>query len=128
VLGLRIHTDTQIAPILGWLRERIDLCGTPLALMSDNDARFVFWIPGVLTRFGKTLEELRIRHIRTQVKLALDQRQGRAALGNAAGRGPRSPDLPLAGRGRGGPHGLRQLLQLSPAARRDRLVHPGRAL
>jgi transposase InsO family protein len=67
VLGLRIHTDTQIAPILGWLRERIDLCGVPLALMSDNDARFVYWIPGVLTRFGKTLEELRIRHIRTQV-------------------------------------------------------------
>jgi putative transposase len=35
--------------------------------MSDNDASFVFWVPGVLTRFGKILEELRIRHIRSQL-------------------------------------------------------------
>lgn len=67
VLGLRIHTDTQLTPILAWLRERIDLCGVPLQLMSDNGSPFVYWIPGVLTRFGKTLEELRVRHIRTQV-------------------------------------------------------------
>jgi len=67
VLGLRIHSDTVLAPILAWLRERIDLCGIPLELMSDNGTPFVYWIPGVLTRFGRTLEELHIRHVRTQV-------------------------------------------------------------
>ena len=35
--------------------------------MSDNGSPFVVWMPGVLTLFGRTLEELRIRHIRTQV-------------------------------------------------------------
>jgi transposase InsO family protein len=35
--------------------------------MSDNGNPFVTWMPGVLTLFGKTLEELRIRHLRTQV-------------------------------------------------------------
>ena len=35
--------------------------------MSDNGSPFVVWMPGVLTRFGKTLRELEIRHIRTQV-------------------------------------------------------------
>ena len=67
VLGLRIHTDTQVRPILVWMREQIDLCGTPLAVMSDNGPHFVHWIPGVLTVFGKTLEELAIRHIHTQL-------------------------------------------------------------
>ena len=32
-----------------------------------NGSPFVVWMPGVLTLFGKTLEELQIRHIRTQV-------------------------------------------------------------
>jgi transposase InsO family protein len=67
LLGLRIHTDTQAAPILVWLRDCIELCGTPLDLMSDNGSPFVTWMPGVLTRFGKTLRELEIRHIRTQI-------------------------------------------------------------
>jgi transposase InsO family protein len=35
--------------------------------MSDNGNQFVAWMPSVLTLFGKTLEELRIRHIRTQI-------------------------------------------------------------
>ena len=35
--------------------------------MSDDGSPFVVWMPGVLTLFGKTLEELRIRHLRTQV-------------------------------------------------------------
>ncbi len=35
--------------------------------MSDNGSPFVAWMPGVLTLFGKTLEELRVRHLRTQV-------------------------------------------------------------
>ena len=35
--------------------------------MSDNGSSCVTWMPGVLTRFGKTLRELEVRHIRTQV-------------------------------------------------------------
>ena len=67
VIGLRIATDQAAAPILVWLRDCIELCGKPLDLMSDNGTPFVFWVPGVLTRFGKTLRELEVRHIRTQV-------------------------------------------------------------
>ncbi len=67
VLGLRIETTTRIEPILAWLRDCIELCGQPLAVMSDNGTPFVVWMPGVLTRFGKTLRELEIRHIKTQI-------------------------------------------------------------
>jgi hypothetical protein len=35
--------------------------------MSDNGNPFVVWMPGVLTRFGKRLRDLNIRHIRTQI-------------------------------------------------------------
>lgn len=67
VLGLRIQTSQAAAPLLLWLRDCIELCGKPLDLMSDNGTPFVVWMPGVLTIFGKTLRELEIRHIRTQV-------------------------------------------------------------
>lgn len=67
VLGLRIATGKEIAPILVWLRDCIELCGRPLDLMTDNGAEFVHWMPGVLNRFGKTLRELEIRQIKTQV-------------------------------------------------------------
>ena len=67
LLGLRIQTTQQAVPILAWLRDCIELCGRPLALMSDNGSPFVVWMPGVLTAFGKTLRELDVRHIRTQI-------------------------------------------------------------
>lgn len=67
VLGLRIQTTQQSTPILAWLRDCIELCGKPLDLMTDNGTPFVVWMPGVLTRFGKTLRELEVRHIRTQI-------------------------------------------------------------
>jgi len=35
--------------------------------MSDNGNPFVVWMPGVLTRFGKRLRDLNIRHLRTQI-------------------------------------------------------------
>ena len=50
-----------------WLRDCIELCRRPLDLMSDNGTEFVHWMPGVLNRFGKTLRELEIRQIKTQV-------------------------------------------------------------
>ena len=67
LIGLRVLSRPQAAPILAWLGDCVELCGTPLELMSDNGSPFVVWMPGVLTLFGRTLEELRIRHIRTQV-------------------------------------------------------------
>lgn len=67
LIGLRVLPRPQARPILGWLTDCFELCGTPLELMSDNGSPFVVWMPGVLTLFSRTLEELRIRHIRTQV-------------------------------------------------------------
>jgi len=67
ILGLRIATSQELTPILVWLRDCFELCGRPLDLMSDNGSPFVHWMPGVLTRFGRTLRELEVRHIRTQV-------------------------------------------------------------
>ena len=67
LIGLRIHTDTQAAPILRWLDECFELCGQPLQLMTDNGTPFVVWMPYVLTRFGKRLQELHIQHLRTQI-------------------------------------------------------------
>ena len=67
LIGLRVLARPQAKPILAWLDDCFELCGTPLELMSDNGSPFVVWMPGVLTLFGKTLEELRIRHLRTQV-------------------------------------------------------------
>lgn len=67
VIGLSILPEAKAAPILRWLDDCFELCGRPLQLMSDNGQPFVFWMPGVLTRFGKRLQELRIQHLRTQI-------------------------------------------------------------
>jgi transposase InsO family protein len=67
LIGLRVLPRPQAQPILAWLTDCVELCGTPLELMSDNGSPFVVWMPGILTLFGKALDELRIRHVRTQV-------------------------------------------------------------
>ncbi len=67
LIGLQIHTDSQASPIIRWLEDCFELCGKPLQLMSDNGNPFVVWMPGVLTRFGKRLRDLNIRHLRTQI-------------------------------------------------------------
>lgn len=67
VIGLRILSEQRAQPILHWLDECFELCGRPLELMSDNGLPFVFWMPGILTLFGKRLRDLRIRHLRTQI-------------------------------------------------------------
>jgi hypothetical protein len=36
VLGLRIHTDAKLAPLLEWLDDCFELWGQPIELMSDN--------------------------------------------------------------------------------------------
>ncbi len=53
--------------MLATLAEAIDLCGVPLAVMSDNGTPFVTIVRTMLSRFQRTLGELSIRHIRTQV-------------------------------------------------------------
>jgi transposase InsO family protein len=67
VIGLRIMTEAKAVPILLWLEECFELCGQPLQLMSDNGQPFVVWMPYVLTRFGKRLQQLHITHLRTQI-------------------------------------------------------------
>ncbi len=67
VIGLRILPEAKAGPILSWLEECFELCGHPLELMSDNGQPFVFWMPYVLTRFGKRLRELHVQHLRTQI-------------------------------------------------------------
>lgn len=67
LLGLRIAERQETEGILAWLADCVELCGKPLDLMSDNGTPFVHWMPSVITRFGRELRELEIRHIRTQV-------------------------------------------------------------
>ena len=52
--------------ILDLLEEAVELCGVPHDLMTDNGTPFVAIARTMLTRF-RTLEDLRIRHIRTQI-------------------------------------------------------------
>jgi len=67
IIGLRVLPSPSTQPILTWLGDCFELCGMPHEVMSDNGSPFVVWMPGVLTLFGRTLAELEIKHIRTQV-------------------------------------------------------------
>lgn len=67
LIGLRVLPRPATDPILSWLSDCFELCGLPLEVMSDNGSPFATWMPGVLTLFGRTLAELHVKHIRTQV-------------------------------------------------------------
>ncbi len=67
LLGIRALPTKEAVPVLEALAEAIELCGVPLALMSDNGTPFVTIVRTMLSRFQRTLAELEIRHIRTQV-------------------------------------------------------------
>jgi transposase InsO family protein len=67
LIGLRVLPRPSTDPILAWLSDCFELVGVPLEVMSDNGSPFATWMPGVLTLFGRTLSELHIKHIRTQV-------------------------------------------------------------
>ena len=67
VIGLRIATDQQSAPILTWLRDCVELCGRAARSHERQRLPVRHLDAGVLTRFGKTLRELQVRHIRTQI-------------------------------------------------------------
>jgi transposase InsO family protein len=67
LLGIRAVPTKEAVTVLETLVEAIELCGVPLALMSDNGTPFVTIVRTMLSRFQRTLAELEIRHIRTQV-------------------------------------------------------------
>jgi transposase InsO family protein len=67
LLGIRALPTKEAVPVLETLAEAIELCGVPLALMSDNGTPFVTIVRTMLSRFQRTLAELEIRHIRTQI-------------------------------------------------------------
>ena len=67
LLGIRAVPTKEAIWVLGLLEEAVELCGVPLELMSDNGTPFVAIARSMLSRFQRTLEELRIRHIRTQI-------------------------------------------------------------
>jgi transposase InsO family protein len=67
LLGIRAVPTKEAIWILALLEEAVELCGVPHELMSDNGTPFVAIARSMLTRFQRTLEELRVRHIRTQI-------------------------------------------------------------
>jgi transposase InsO family protein len=67
LLGIKAVPTKEAVTVLQTLAEAIELCGVPLALMSDNGTPFVTIVRSMLSRFQRTLTELEIRHIRTQV-------------------------------------------------------------
>jgi putative transposase len=67
LIGLRVLPRPSTEPILAWFDECLELVGIPLEVISDNGSPFATWMPGVLTLFGRTLAQLHIKHIRTQV-------------------------------------------------------------
>ena len=128
LIGLRVLPRPQTRPILAWLDDCLELCGTPLELMSDNGSPFVTWMPGVLTLFGKTLEDLRIRHIRTQVNSPWTNGKIERFWGVLQSELLDRQVLPDPRGSRRWPCPLCQLLQLRPAPWRARLAHAGRAI
>ena len=67
LLGIRAVPTKEALAILDVLGEAIELCGIPLALMTDNGTPFVAIARSMMSRFQRTLAELEIHHIRTQI-------------------------------------------------------------
>jgi len=67
LLGIRAVPTKEAIWVLALLEEAIELCGVPHELMSDNGTPFVAIVRRMLSRFQRSLAELRIRHIRTQI-------------------------------------------------------------
>lgn len=67
LLGIHVLPTKEALAIIEFLERTVELCGIPLALMSDNGTPFVAVVRTMLSRFQRTLEDLQVRHIRTQV-------------------------------------------------------------
>ncbi len=139
LLGIRALPTKEAVPVLETLAEAIELCGVPLALMSDNGTPFVTIVRTMLSRFQRSLAELEIRHIRTQVDtpwtngkdVHLCQAASQGPLGAEQCAGPEHrPEHPELGPGEGDDR-LMMRLALAPltvieASRRRRLEAPER--
>lgn len=66
---LAVPSEEALA-ILDRLGEAIEVCGIPLALMTDNRTPFVTIVRSMQSRFRRTLAELDIRNIRAQIDTA----------------------------------------------------------
>jgi transposase InsO family protein len=67
LLGIRAVPTKEAIWVLDLLAEAVELCGVPHELMSDNGTPFVAITRSMLSRFQRSLDELRVRHIRTQI-------------------------------------------------------------
>ena len=67
LLGIRAVPTKEAIWVLALLEEAIELCGVPHELMTDNGTPFVAIVRTMLSRFQRSLADLRIRHIRTQI-------------------------------------------------------------
>ena len=67
LLGIRAVPTKEAVWILALLEEAIELCGVPQELMTDNGTPFVAIVRTMLSRFQRSLADLSIRHIRTQI-------------------------------------------------------------
>jgi transposase InsO family protein len=67
LLGIRAVPTKEAVWVLALLEEAIELCGVPHELMTDNGTPFVAITRAMLSRFQRSLAELSIRHIRTQI-------------------------------------------------------------
>jgi transposase InsO family protein len=67
LLGIRAVPTKEAIWVLALLEEAIELCGVPQELMTDNGTPFVAIIRTMLSRFQRSLADLRVRHIRTQI-------------------------------------------------------------
>jgi len=67
LLGIHAVPSREALPILDTLAETVELCGVPHELMTDNGTPFVAILRTMLSRFQRSLVDLEIRHIRTQI-------------------------------------------------------------
>jgi transposase len=112
LLGIRAVPTRQALPILELLHEAVELCGVPLQLMTDNGTPFVAIVRSMLSRFQRSLDELAIRHIRTQIDTPWTN-------GKIEATGARPPFSCAAGRPTGSGEGLTGGASGCPPARGD---------
>jgi hypothetical protein len=65
--GIAPCRTREALPILEPLGKTVEVCCVPLELMSDNGTPFVAVVRTMLRRFQRTLEELAVRPVRTQI-------------------------------------------------------------
>jgi len=97
LLGIRAVPSREALPILEALAEAIDLCGVPHELMTDNGTPFVAVLRSMLSRFQRSLAELEIRHIRTQIDTPWTNGKIESFLDRARGGRDRAPRVAGAG-------------------------------